>query len=112
MNTEIKGVHLEVTDEIRTYIAKKLPRLDFAKEFFIDLLFTLSRENRNYKIEANINFRWGHSIHFGVASFDILEGIDRLFDKMELKINKEKNKIQDHKGKDTVRTGETVLEES
>jgi ribosome-associated translation inhibitor RaiA len=40
-----------------------------------------------------------------VKSFDIFEGIDKLFDKLELKVLKEKNKIQDHKGHDSVRAG-------
>ena len=38
-----------------------------------------------------------------MQSFDIFEGIDKLFDKLELKVVKEKKKIQDHKGQDSVR---------
>jgi len=34
----------------------------------------------------------------GEEGFDILEGIDKLFDKMELKISKEKKRVQEHKG--------------
>ena len=111
MNTEIKGVHLEVSEKIRTYINKKLQRLDFARDYLVDLLFTLTQEKRSFKIEVNINFRWGNSNHVGVDGFDIFEGIDKLIDKMELKIIKEKKKIQDHKGQISVRTDETVLEE-
>jgi ribosome-associated translation inhibitor RaiA len=40
-----------------------------------------------------------------VKNFDIFEGIDKLFDKLELKVVKEKNKVQDHKGHDSVRAG-------
>jgi ribosome-associated translation inhibitor RaiA len=47
-----------------------------------------------------------------VKSFDVFEGIDKLFDKIELKVLKEKNKIQDHKGHDTVRSGEASEDES
>jgi putative sigma-54 modulation protein len=98
MNTEIKGVHVEITDQIRDFVDKKMQRLEFAKEHLIDLLFHFSQEKSLYKLEANINFRWGHSIHVGEEGFDILEGIDKLFDKMELKISKEKKRIQEHKG--------------
>jgi putative sigma-54 modulation protein len=98
MNTEIKGVHVEITDQIRDFVDKKMQRLEFAKEYLIDLLFHFSQEKSLYKLEANINFRWGHSIHVGEEGFDILEGIDKLFDKMELKISKEKKKVQEHKG--------------
>jgi putative sigma-54 modulation protein len=106
MNIEIKGVHVEITDEMRDYIDKKLHRLEFVAEHIIDLLVFVSQEKSQYNLEANINFRWGLSNHMRAKSFDIFEGIDRLFDKVELKVLKEKNKIQDHKGQDSVRSGE------
>ncbi|MBN1836014.1 MAG: ribosome-associated translation inhibitor RaiA [Spirochaetales bacterium] len=111
MNTEIKGVHVEITDTIRDYVDKKMHRLDFVREHLVDLLFSFSQEKSQFKLEANLNFRWGNSTHVGVASFDIFEGIDKLFDKMELKVIKEKKKIQDHKGQDSVRWTEVPLEE-
>jgi ribosome-associated translation inhibitor RaiA len=39
-----------------------------------------------------------------VDGFKLYEGIDALFDKLEPKIEKEKNKVQDHRRK----TGERV----
>jgi putative sigma-54 modulation protein len=108
MNIDIKGVHVEITDQIREYIDKKLPRLDFATEHVIDLLVILSQEGSQHLFEATINFRWGNSNHMRVKSFDVFEGIDKLFDKIELKVLKEKNKIQDHKGHDSVRSGEAA----
>jgi putative sigma-54 modulation protein len=105
MNIDIKGVHVEITDKIREYIDKKLPRLDFASEHIVDLLVFLSQEGSQHSLEATVNFRWGNSNHMRVQSFDIFEGIDKLFDKLELKVLKEKNKIQDHKGHDSVRAG-------
>ncbi len=108
MNIEIKGVHVEITDEMREYIDKKLHRLEFVAEYIIDLLVFVSQEKSQYNFEANINFRWGHSNHMRAKSFDIFEGIDKLFDKVELKVLKEKNKIQDHKGHDSVRNGEAA----
>jgi putative sigma-54 modulation protein len=108
MNTEIKGVHVEITDAIREYIDKKMHRLDFANEHLVDMLFSLTQEKSQYKLEVNINFRWGNSTHVGVTAFDIFEGIDKLFDKTELKIIKEKKKIQDHKGQGSLRGGEAA----
>jgi len=112
MNTEIKGVHVEITDEIKSYIDKKAQRIDFARDHIVDLLFSLTQEKHKFDIETNINFRWGKAIHVKTGGFDIFEVIDKLFDKMEQKINKEKKKIQDHKGKDSVRMGEAESSES
>ncbi len=112
MNIEIKGIHVEITDKMRDYIDKKLHRLEFVAEHIIDLLVFVSQEKRRYNLEANINFRWGNSNHMRAKSFDIFEGIDKLFDKVEMKVLKEKNKIQDHKGHDSVRSGEDAGPES
>jgi putative sigma-54 modulation protein len=111
MNLEIKGVHLEIQDSVHEYVDKKLARIEFARDSIVDLILTFTQERSEYKLEANINFRWGHSIHVGADSFDLIEGVDKLFDKMEQKISKEKKKVQDHKGQDSVRTAESLSTE-
>jgi putative sigma-54 modulation protein len=96
MTTDIKGVHLEISRRTRDYIDKKLPRLAFADDLVTDLLLAFAREKNLYKLDATINFRWGSSKHLHVESFKLAEGIDALFDKLEPKIEKEKNKLKDH----------------
>ena len=99
MNTELKGVHLEISQRTRDYIDKKLPRLAFAEDLVTDLLLAISREKSLYKVEATVNFRWGTSTHIHVEGFKLTEGIDALFDKLEPKLEKEKNKLKDHRRK-------------
>jgi putative sigma-54 modulation protein len=104
MNVEIKGIHLEVTERIQSYIDTKLPRLDFAKEHIVDLLLNLTKEKNLFKADVTVNFRWGASDHVGVQGFDLNQVIDDLFDRLDLKIEKEKSRIQDrHKNKEPVR---------
>ena len=67
------------------------------KDLVTDLLLAFSREKSLYKLEATVNFRWGTSTHIRVEGFELVEGIDALFDKLEPKIEKEKNKVQDHR---------------
>jgi putative sigma-54 modulation protein len=104
MNTEIKGIHLEVNDRIRGLVDRKLQRLDFAKDYIVDCLLSFAKEKHLFKLEATINFRWGSSIHVGVDGFDLDQGIDLLFDKLETKVGKEKSKIQEHRRKEAERT--------
>ncbi len=96
MTVEVKGIHLEVTERIRQYIETKMPRLDFAKDLIVDFLLNLTREKNLFKVDATINFRWGTATHVGVENFNLNQGIDDLFDKLEGKIEKEKSKIQEH----------------
>jgi len=99
MTTDIKGVHLEIGTRTRDYIDKKLPRLAFAEHLVTDLLLAISREKSLYKLDATVNFRWGSSSHIHVENFKLTEGIDALFDKLEPKLEKEKNKLKDHRKK-------------
>ena len=96
MNLEIKGVHYDLDEETKEYIEKKVQRFDFAKDLIMDLLFSVRHEKNRFKIETNINFRWGYSTHLKVSSFDLGEGLDKLMDKISAKIHKEKGKIQEH----------------
>lgn len=97
MNFELSGIHFDVDEKVRDYISKKLHRLEFAAGYIIDLLFKIKKEKKGFDIEATVNLKWGNSGHVSVDGFDVYEAIDKLFDKLELKIKKEKTKIQDHK---------------
>lgn len=96
MNLEVKGVHFDVNEPTKEMINKKLKRIEFAEDYIIDQLFTLTRSKNGYTCESNTNFKWGHSAHIRVSSERLREGLDILFDKLELKISKEKDKVQDH----------------
>ena len=96
MNIDIKGVHMDVPKRVHDYLNKKLKRLQYADDLLVDLLFTLTQETKGYTAEVNINFRWGTQAHIRVENFNIIRAVDQLFDKMDEKITKEKEKIQDH----------------
>jgi putative sigma-54 modulation protein len=106
MNIEIKGIHLEVNEKIRDHVDKKMQRLEFAKDLIVDCLLNLAQEKNLFHIEATVNFRWGNSVHIGVDGFDLFQGIDLLFDKLEAKVEKEKSKIKDHRKKEAAHTAE------
>ncbi|MBN1797029.1 MAG: HPF/RaiA family ribosome-associated protein [Spirochaetales bacterium] len=97
MNIDIRGVHYDISDIEKQTIDRKLHKIDFIKEKIIDIIFTIIKEKKDFKLEVSIYFQWGTSAHLHVRDFDVLEGIDKLFNKMEVKIHKEKEKIQEHK---------------
>ena len=95
MNVEIKAVHFDLPEEYRELIEKKIHKIEFAQDMIVDLLCTVTKE-KGYALESTINFRWGTSHHFKVKDFDLRGGIDKLFDKMDSKVSKEKGKIKQH----------------
>jgi putative sigma-54 modulation protein len=98
MDLEIKGVHLDVKDETREFIEAKLEKLDFAKQFIVDLHFTLTKENPQYNAEVKLHLKWGHNSVIKVDAFDLHEAINTLIDKLDHKVRKEHDKVTEHKG--------------
>jgi putative sigma-54 modulation protein len=96
MKTEIKAVHFNMREETREYLEKKLERLAYAKDLVVDLLFTFTK-GKDFKAECTVNFRWGSQAHLVDEDFDLTAAIDKLVDKVEHKISKEKERIQEKK---------------
>ena len=94
MNTEIKAVHFTLKEETREYLEKKIARIRNAENMIVDLLFTLTKE-KVFTAEAKVNFRWGVTIHQKEEDFELQVAIDKLMDKLNSNITKEKEKVKE-----------------
>jgi len=94
MNIEMKAVHFTLDNETREYLEKKITRIRNAENMIVDLLITLTRE-KDFSAEALVNFRWGVSIHQKERDFELNPAIDKLMDKLNANIKKEKEKIKE-----------------
>jgi len=94
MNTEIKAVHFSLREETREYLEKKIERIHNAENMIVDLLFTLTKD-KDFAAEVKVNFRWGVSIHLKENDFELDPAIDKLMDKLDAKIAKEKDKVKE-----------------
>jgi putative sigma-54 modulation protein len=94
MNIEVKGVHFTLNDETREYLDRKMARIHNAENMIIDLRFTLTK-GKDFEAEATVNFRWGVSIHVQEHDFELNPAIDKLMDRLEAKITKEKEKVKE-----------------
>ena len=81
-------------DETKEYLEKKIERIPNAENMIVDLLFTITK-NKDFSAEATVNFRWGVSIHLEEKNFELNAAIDKLMDKLDAKIAKEKEKIKE-----------------
>ncbi len=97
MTVEVKGVHYEVSEKTREYVDKKLKRLEKVEELVVDFHMSITREPKGmYIASSDIHFRWGKGGHIKVENRDLYKAIDVMFDKIEQKTIKEKEKIQEH----------------
>ncbi|MFA6366616.1 MAG: ribosome-associated translation inhibitor RaiA [Candidatus Hydrogenedentales bacterium] len=97
MNIDVRSVHFDLSEESRQYLATRAERIGYAKDMIVDLLFVITKDSKNYKLEVTVNFRWGVQAHLMETSFEVNPGIDLLMDKLDQKISKEKDKIQERK---------------
>src|SRR5215469_15532030 len=94
MNTEIKAVHFTMRDDAKEYLQKKIERIHNAENMIVDLRITLTK-GKDFEAEATVHFRWGVTIHVKESDFDLLPAIDKMIDKLEIKVTKEKEKVKD-----------------
>jgi putative sigma-54 modulation protein len=94
MNLDIKAVHFTMHDDAKEYLDKKIERLHNAENMIVDLMITIKKE-KDFDAEATVNFRWGVSVHVKEADFELTKAIDKMIDKLEAKITKEKEKVKE-----------------
>ena len=93
MKTAIASRKMELTDEMRTYIEKRIAKLD---KFFgndADAKVTVSVEKNRHRVEATI---FSHNTIFRVdeTTDDMYKSVDKVIDDLERKIRKNKTKIE------------------
>jgi putative sigma-54 modulation protein len=94
MNIDIKAVHFTLKDEDRAYLDRKIARIHNAENMIVDLLVTITKD-KDFEAEATVNFRWGVSIHVKEHEFELNSAIDKLMDRLDAKIIKEKEKVSE-----------------
>ncbi|GHU38537.1 ribosomal biogenesis GTPase [Spirochaetia bacterium] len=95
MNVDVKALHFSLKDEEREYLDKKLTRIKSAEPLIVDLIISLSHEGATFTAEATVNFKWGVQAHVKEDAYDLQPAVDKMMDKLESKITKEKEKNQE-----------------
>jgi len=94
MNIEIKALHFELNEDAREYLVKKLDRIHNAEQMIVDLIITLKKE-KDFEAAATVNLRWGTTVRVSQNDFELRAAIDKMIDKLDLNITKEKEKVSE-----------------
>jgi len=94
MNLDIKAIHFSLHEDARVYLNKKIERIRNAENMIVDLLITI-KNDKGFDAEAKVNFRWGVSVHVKENDFELTKAMDKMIDKLEAKITKEKEKVKE-----------------
>lgn len=93
MNLAVTGKHIQITDAIRSYIAKKMERIKFYFPHVIDVHLVLEVEKKiNNKIEVTV-IGDGKVFHSEFKAEDMYQSIDGLIDRLERQVKRYKEKL-------------------
>jgi putative sigma-54 modulation protein len=81
-------------EDAKEYLNRKLNRIPNAENMIVDLLCIVTQD-KEFVAEATVNFRWGVSVHVKDKAFDLSAAVDKMIDKLEAKIIKEKEKVKE-----------------
>lgn len=105
MRIEISGHQIDVTPALHDYVRTKLERPDRHYEHHLEARVVLSVNKLEHKAEATLNTT-GKTLHADAVAEDMYAAIDLLADKLDRLLIKQKEKMTDHRGAETVRSGE------
>jgi putative sigma-54 modulation protein len=92
MNVSITGRKVKITPDVRTYIEKNMKKLDHFADHIYDFKLIIKRERHVYNAEVNINVK-KKIIHIFAKSHDIFSVTDLLYDKIEVKMSRYRDRL-------------------
>ena len=97
MTKSVSAVGFTFEKDQSDLIEQKLGRIAYAEDLIVDLILRV-KEDKKYYFDATVNFRWGANAHVTSDDYEFAAGLNKLMDILDLKIKKEKDKVQE-KGK-------------
>lgn len=93
MPVNITGHQLKVTEKVRKYIEKKLPRLEKYSDKAQEIDIVLSKDSYNYTTEMLLQ-DGSISVRAKTKNPDLLAAVDDLIDKIERLVTKKRSKMR------------------
>lgn len=94
MQITVKAVDFSLDKKQQELVDKKLKRISYAEELITDLSISIKHE-RDYKVDATFNFKWGNSSHVSGEGKEFQEALNIMMDILDNKVKKEKDKYQE-----------------
>ena len=100
MQLDITGHHVDITDPLREYVTSKLEKVGRHFDLVTDVHCILTVEKLRHKAEATVSVN-GAKIYADATEEGMYAAIDRLADKLERRVRKHKEKLVDHRARDS-----------
>lgn len=94
-NLSIQGKNIQITDSLKAYLLERLSKLERFSQNIIDAVVRMEVQKLDHRIDVVLKFS-----HFTVKvhaiTDDMYASIDKAADRLQTKILKYKNRMQDH----------------
>jgi putative sigma-54 modulation protein len=95
MHFDITGHHIEVTDALREYVESRASKIEQHFDCVSDVHFTLTVDKAGHKAEATASMK-GKRLHAEATQENMYAAIDNLYDKLNRRVRKYKERIKQH----------------
>ena len=102
MQLDITGHHVDVTEPLRDYVTNKFDKIGRHFDLVSDVHCILTVEKLRHKAEATVSVN-GAKIYADAIEEDMYAAIDALTDKVERRVRKYKEKLVDHRARESVK---------
>ncbi|MDH3509448.1 MAG: ribosome-associated translation inhibitor RaiA [Gammaproteobacteria bacterium] len=100
MQLNLTGRHVEITPALRDYLKNKLVRIERHFDNVTGIRCILTVDKLRHKAEAKINVS-GNTLYADAIEEDMYAAIDGLVDKLDRQLKKYKEKLTDHRAKES-----------
>ncbi|MFQ5547581.1 MAG: ribosome hibernation-promoting factor, HPF/YfiA family [Woeseia sp.] len=100
MQLNVTGHHVIITEPLRQYVVNKIEKIERHFDLVSDVHCILTVEKLRHKAEATISVNGG-KIYADATEEDMYAAIDGLVDKLDRQVKKYKEKLVDHRARDT-----------
>lgn len=96
MQIHLTGRHLEITDDIQTYIVKRAKKIEAIFSPIIDFQVVMEVEKNRYRTEITLATRKA-TFHAQGETHDVFSSLDDVIDKIETQTRRHKERIKDRR---------------
>jgi putative sigma-54 modulation protein len=99
-NVQIFCKGIELTNPIRDYVMEKIHKIERLTDNIIQVIVRIEKQRLDHSVTLDLKFS-SFKIFVHGKTVDMYSAIDRAFEKLEHKMRKWKDRIQDHQAKKT-----------
>ena len=96
MQIHLTSRHLEITDDIQTYIEKRAKKIEAIFNPIIDFQVVMEVEKNRYRTEITLVTRKA-TFHAQSETHDVFSSLDDVTDKIETQIRRHKERVKDRR---------------